>query len=754
MVSLVKKFLRSRRSATAVALAIMTVPLIISAGAAVDFSRIASARMLLQASVDSAALAGAGAWQMSESSSNANNVALAAYNATSAQLPRFVVPGTPSIVLGCTGTTVVTNNLPSQCGGTTAFTGKGNVASGCAVNADGTPDYEYCVVVSATVTMKNSLLAGVIPSELLSATSVARENFPASTVPPPPQKNQDVGSADDFSAIYAGGVPPNANGIGSNFSAASSFNTFCNSITGPGQNEATAAPGAGVTSCNQLFLGDSEGDGGSGSIAVTPGQPIGFTFVNFTGANVGYGPQNAFSDIDVTATTTTIVSGRSVPTSTTANFPNGETITCVTTTNCTSSTGNTSATCSPTQNGCKATVLFGQCPEANLYGALDNGSNDNNGGAPAVDSLNVYSSAEEMLGFPPTHGTNHVLTSFTPNYSPETFKVNGTTYSVVADQCPQAGWPTTIAAGNDQTSIINQNTMITKYATYYPDVTENDGQSSDIFPPQISACTPVTAATAATPNATTSNQWWGWSPSNAANCKITNAFKGTSTSGLQTANNNNCTLLIEPLGTNVPTGSTGSPVLPDYYLLLESSTGVILGMDPVYDGATFTDFVPGTIITHMNGNDNKISINSNGLVVDSDSAGFTPGSTFSYTDTAPGAVPGEVVVAEKPAKNSASVFDHNPPQDTSGKCYNPQANGFNGQTFAGDNNNDTAIDPVANPQLGTVVCDPTAPASYALYWNDMGSPRSDDLGYWNAIVIFTCPSPPTTSGGGAATLSG
>ncbi len=46
------------------------------------------------------------------------------------------------------------------------------------------------------------------------------------------------------------------------------------------------------------------------------------------------------------------------------------------------------------------------------------GSFDNDFGAPQSDSLNNYSSAYEILGEPPTFGTNHVLTPFVSTFIP------------------------------------------------------------------------------------------------------------------------------------------------------------------------------------------------------------------------------------------------------------------------------------------------------------------------------------------------
>jgi hypothetical protein len=183
--------------------------------------------------------------------------------------------------------------------------------------------------------------------------------------------------------------------------------------------------------------------------------------------------------------------------------------------------------------------------------------------------------------------------------------------------------------------------------------------------------------------------------------------------------------------------------------MIKNSSGNIVALDPVYDDMTYIDPLTNESVTNTS------------------AAGFYPTNTSPSSSSigstglqGSGLFVGDTVVTERPAENSGGLYDHNPPAATSGQCYNPQVatqyNGYmlNGAEVYGYNANGTAIDPVANPQLGAVVCNPTSPASYALYWNDMGGVESDDLGYWNAIVLFQCPSEPGAQGGGAATLSG
>lgn len=184
--SLIKKLFRDSRAATAVALAIMTVPLLICASAAVDFARVASARTLLQASVNSAATAGVGAFVVSASNTNADNVALASYAGTSSQLPKFVTTGSPTVNIYCSGT--------SSCGTATATGATASCTTAFALGDN------YCVVVSASGTLKNSLFSWLIPSELLSVSATSGAQAPGSTTTTYSNINSD-----QQSGFYASG---------------------------------------------------------------------------------------------------------------------------------------------------------------------------------------------------------------------------------------------------------------------------------------------------------------------------------------------------------------------------------------------------------------------------------------------------------------------------------------------------------------------------------------------------------------------
>ncbi len=803
LVSLIKKFFRDKKSATAVAMALMTVPLLISASAAVDFSRIASARTLLQGAIDGAAIAGAGEWQMSESSTNAYNTAQNEFSNSGAQLPKFVSIGTPTIALACTGTTGTGNQTTNQCGGTQSFST--TTVQGCPAT------FEYCVVVNATATLKNTLFASLIPSELLTVKSVGIANFPASNfsgkdIPPSP----GFGSAGDISGIYAYAVPMDNPGNAPNYNEMPAANTYCANSTAPLQYENMVAPGTGVTACNYLFVANSLGTGGTGgSISLQQNQPIAFAFINFTGGN-------GYQQDDNTNYTTNLMISTTSSTSGYTAWPQGESVntytyTITTTTitcsayptkgnqenQCSSQTtktgkavnyssgteptaGSSSTTCtqyypSNKYNGdCETssytttssstittTALYGSCPDHTLYGSLSQGY-----GTPSSDSLNNYSSAYEVLGEPPTHNTNHVLTPFVTT-TVVTNTVNGNSYYVKA-ACPnystsgtgiKAPVSSTYSSQTGNSVFAGMNT----FSTWFPDQPFTDNAASDVitsgsgdvYPPVIGACTPATNATDGGITPVKSDPWWNWSGSNTGKC-----------TQQQSASFSNCALLIQPLGTQVPVNSSNEAIMPDYYNEIEDSSGNVLALDPVYDGIPYTDLLTGVAVTNT---DQAEVTNSSGDII---TQGYTPTSSSSPEITSTTKISahgttavfgagskfiGDYIVTQPPASR-AGTLDHDLPQSTSSKCYNPSvatsvASG--GVEIPGYNSNGFAVDPIANPQLGAVICNSPTPETYALYWNDMGTYESDDLGYWNAVQTFTCSVPASTNaGGGPATLSG
>lgn len=756
--SLIKKFLREKRAATAVAMAIMTVPLLISASAAVDFARIASARTLLQASVDGAAIAGAGEWQMSESSSDALNVTNTDYSGTGKQLPNFVSASSPVITLACTGTIEASGQTTSQCGGSAPFSR--SAVAGCPTNSSGQPTFEYCVVVSATVTLKNSLFAWMIPSELLSVKSIATANFPPTSIsgkniPPSP----GFGSAGDVSGIYAYAVPMDAPGNTANFNELPPPNTYCSTATAPLKYENLVPPGTGVTACNYLFVANSLNQTGSGgSITLQQDQPIAFAFVNETGAN-------GYHSTDSTHYTTNIVEYSSATGGTGTYYQDGDSAPAYTTTT-TQCYGWDQDNCQTYTTNHPATPLYGQCPNHTLYGSIDH-----NNGTPVSDSLNEYSSAYEVLGYPPTHNTNHALTPFiATNRVKQT--VNGTTYYTAAI-CPN--YPTentqisapissTYAASNP--SFVGMNLAgLNIFSTWFPNVTltgastpftdtyspatDSNGNAltngitngvPDVFPPEIAGCTPATNASDGGVTPTADDPWWGWNGSNYSRCTQP-----------QTSNYSDCALLMQQLGTNVPVDSNNVAVLPDYYNTIEDASGNVLALDPVYDNTTYIDPLTNVSVTNTS------------------PAGYTPTNTTASSTTIglgglynSGQFVGDFIVTQVPATSGIGK-DHNMPLATSHKCYDSSVAtknmGFippgSSVSFPGYNTNGFAIDPIANPQFGAIYCNTNPPETYALYWNDLGTYGMDDLGYWNAVEAFTCSVPPSTNtGGGAATLSG
>ncbi|MDR3506194.1 MAG: Tad domain-containing protein [Acidocella sp.] len=732
-VSLIKKLYRDRRAATAVALAIMLVPLLVAAGAAVDFSRIASARTLLQAAIDGAAVAGGGEWQMSESSSNAYNVTSNEFSNTGAQLSNFVSISSPTIKLACTGTS-------TECGGTASYST--TLFANCSTGS------EYCVTVSATATLKSSLLGWLIPVNFLSASSTASvgygpNNFGGGNIPP----SAGFGSAGDISGVYAYAVPMDGSGNSANYSELPTPNSYCKSATGPLQYLAASTSETGVTACNYLYVNDSLGQGGTGgSITLQTNQPIAFAFVNYTGAN-GYTSSNySTSTTNILVSTTSSSSGYDY-------YPAGYTTPATPPVTCTKHQKN----CTPSQ-GSPGTVLYGNCPAHTLYGSLDS-----NNGAPQSDSLNEYSSAYEVLGKPTTYKTNHVLTPFVTTLVVSQ-NLGGVTYYVkaVCPNYPISGTEISAPVSSNYSNIVgNQyfagaNTFSTWFPTGLPNevaftdnsaacAIDNCNSATDIFPPAIGGCTPATNAADGGITPASSDPWWNWGSSN---------ISSSLCSQQQVPAYSNCALLIQPLGTSVPVNSSNSALLPDYYNTITDTSGNVIALDPVYDNTTYVDRLTGVQITNTD---------SAGYVPSSSSSTLISNSTTIHGGGTVTPYAGSQYVGDKLVVQQPSNGDHTPPLWTSHQCYNPtvaiQDKGYKlytgGTDILGYNADGTAIDPVANPQLGAVPCNTNPPNTYALYWNDLGTYYNDDLGYWNALEAFTCSVPASTNaGGGASLLSG
>ena len=784
MPSLLKKFWSSRRAATAVALAIMFVPMVIAASAAVDFARIASARALMQAAVDGAAEAGANAYQISENYTEANNVTQSTYYGTATQLGSFVSNLTPTFGVYCSS-----QGSAAQCDtGTDSGALSGNCPSAFATTQ------EYCVVATATATLKNSLFAWLIPPEALTVQSVSTTLFPL--INNHNFNHTNVGFGSDYSGIYAYVVPKDTNG-----------NPIYNSVPAPNSNcegsgygplglEPTTVYATTTSSvCNYLLIGTNLGGSGAGQLSFNVIDAIAFTFVNFSGGTITTGT----SDLDTTTFNSsngasTINSGNATSTQFTSElyYQGAYNATGVTAASLTGvPAANYVAKCSGgLPSGCTTTGtvgisyspanLYGNCPAHNLYGSINAYPNAAVGTnyVPLQDSFNTYSTAFEYLGYPPTYPTNHQLIPFLGPETSDTItkttktptggnnsttSTNTLTYSAQV-VCPQ--WPTTgtlisatAPAGTYSFTPTGYSTAsspaVQIYATYFPNLKYSDGVSTDIFPPTVAGCTPATNATDGLVTPLTDDPWWGWSPSNAAaldpggaaenppagvndtNCAsavLNSAHTGITTTmnNVQSATYSNCAFSAQDLGTAVPT-SGGNPLLPDYWLYTVNPTGFSTGvtgnpsgitaMIPVYDNTTYT--IPAPPETPS----------SSGLtvVVGNGSNGVAVGYDKITNSNAAGHVPTTISVVS----NGDSTYtvteppgygtDAYPPEDTSHQCYNPAANGLSGTTMttAGFTNADTTpatpIDPFENPQLGVISCRSNPPHSFGLYWNDLGA---------------------------------
>lgn len=819
----------SRRSATAVAFAIMFVPMVIGASAAVDFARVASARALMQSAVDGATEAGANAYQISENFTDAGNATTSTLSATSAQLSNFVGNIQTSTGVYC-NTAEATHQ---QCGST--YAQQGTLISQCPP-AFATKE-EYCVVATMSATLKNSLFAYLLPSEVLTVNSVGTTLFPpynvsGSNIPPSP----GFGSAGDKSSIYAYGVTLTTSGA-KDFADLPAPNSACASASGQLPLLVNSSSPTGTT-CNYLYVSDSLGDGGNGgSITLEVNQPIAFTFINYTGANgytgisgaqytsnlVVYGTKSGSTyknptyyqngDAIYTVVTTKTVCSKYY-TSNGRNYSDGQceatpnTTTTTTSTDAAGTSDGTTTSCATYENNvCEnqtsvtisgPTQIYGQCPDHTLYGSISQGY-----GAPTSDSLNQYSTAYEALGDPPTQYTNHALTPFVTT-DVITENIGNTNYYVAA-VCPN--YPTSgtqinapvrasYAAANPDFAGMNI------YSTWFPvnstnEVAFSDSSTApaedssgnpmttgvnDVFPPAIAGCTPATSAADGGVTPTSDDPWWAWSNSNSGNCS---GATNTGTSYPQPAAYNNCAFVIQPLGTNVPVDVNNEALVPDYYNAIVSASGTsatILALDPVYDNTTYVDLLTGVTVKNTdpagyvptNASYSYSSISATTTIHGSTAKVFASAQASKYI--------GDYLVVQEPA-TSGTGQDHNLPLFTSYQCYDPQAattvpsspyvfttantNGYgyitngngapvaNNTVVPGYNADGTPIDPIANPQDAVVYCDQSPPETYALYWNDLGTYESDDLGYWNAVEVFTCSVPPTTNaGGGPSTLSG
>ncbi len=752
--SIFRRLLRDRRGATAMILALMSVPMIIAAGAAVDFSRVASARAQLQYAVDEAALAGAGTYQTNQDGTKAYNVASTAFATAAASLGNYAAvtstQGTDCNPSGATGIT---------CGTTSTASGVVSLCPSTTV---------YCVEVTAQATLKNSLLGFIIPTDVLNVVSVAQSTG-ANLLDTGNFSHTGVGYGSDLDAVYAYAVPTDASGNPA-FGNIPTPNSYCaNSAYGPIQYQPTTAAASGVTSCNYVLIGTNSSNSGTGSLSFADTDPVAFSYTNFDGGTYSY--TNEITDLDTTVfnSSTGVSTNTGLPTHYTNEIYVTYALLGVTT----------------TKYYAQGTIISGitlwaSCPAHNLYGSIEAYPNANAADdlVPYQDSINTFSSAWEMMGYPPTHATNHALLPFLG--PPNGLTIAGTGY-IIRAICPQ--WPTTgtTMATNPATATFTPGNLpsgyspvasasgsfptasnVPVYSTYYPDVTYSS--TSGTYPPAIAGCTPATSALDGAVTPTAFNPWWGWSPPNntdpdpggayadpgggaVTDCTAARVSSGGggityTQNALQSARYNDCTFIIQPLGNAVPE-SNSVPELPDYYTYTESSTAFTAQTTGNANGVISLNAVPSGNLFNIVATESPVVIGMTPVydgVGNGNATGYVP-ATVTVSGTGP------YSVTEPPVNGS----DHYPPEDTSHQCYNPQANGFNGSLLpnAAQPNNDspiTPVDPVENPEFGAVYCNVNPPPVYVMFWNDMGAYTTparynDDLGYGNAISEFTCPTP-------------
>ena len=310
-----------------------------------------------------------------------------------------------------------------------------------------------------------------------------------------------------------------------------------------------------------------------------------------------------------------------------------------------------------------------------------NSNGTNAVGIPVADSLNTYSSAFEVFGEPPTYETNHALIPFVaPSAFQVTTTVNGTAYKANAI-CPNYSTTgTSISAPiSSGYAAVTGWTGLNIYSTAFPGQVYQDGLSSsggtvnpaedtsglyttntaiwmtantstDIYPPTIAGCTASYSAQNGGVTPTADDPWWNWANNTfpgtsnttdgGSNCANENSTKQTTfnTGGQPTYNN--CTLLIQtwarpaaPRPTSRGTAAT-RPCSRIIILVVKTSTGTILALDPIYNGASWYDLIPGVITSQLHSIDSKISVSTTiaNYITDSDTAASynTSGTVSSY----------------------------------------------------------------------------------------------------------------------------
>lgn len=769
------RFTQDRRAVTAMVMAILAVPMMIAGVTAIDISRVDTVRAALQQAADSAALAGTGAWQTSKDADKAQSAAQAAFDGSASLLPNIVTVSTPTITYTCTGST-------SKCD----YDGASSPSYATSYSTYSCPtpgsNGEYCVIVTATVTMNDLFGKYLAATDALTVTAGSAATIGQSTVSSSDFTDTSVGTGSDLSGIYAYAITSESDGSTStsDYTTAPTANSACESGTDNPLGDLPSgdySSSSSSTTCNYLEIGSSvSGVTYSGSFTLNANDLVGFSFVNFTGGSFG---SNVGDLDDVTypsSYTGSITKSSSASTDlTVAN--------CVSKSVCThytsylyvekssavsyaaygacsnNSSGAITILSSGGSCGSGTTAVYGYCPAHNLYGSIEAYNIGSTDIVPTEDSIHTYYTAWQPFGYPTTHGSNAAITPF---LGPPVYFNKGTVQSssssatsIVFPICPQ--WPalgSNIGVSKSVTpstsdsgsmdlyvssalgvTIPSTAETVPVYATYYPDQSYSDGTSADIYPPAVSGCTPVTATytqggVSVLASASTSAPWWGWGPNNATADDPDSFWASYKVNGSAT-DIQNCD--------NVSVSSTGTLSTTVYP---SSAASTSAPFSSAYNNCAFAMQYLGADVTTM----------PTYWLYTADAGAFSSGSTgnpdsiidltaetgslpTSYTPTVKSLGSGEYTVTEMPSEDETDSL----PADTSHHCYNPQANGTsvnyitiasldgegsNGQvsvTAGSTNNNDTPVDPVENPQDGIVYCDWTTPPSYGLYWNDMGS---------------------------------
>ena len=354
---LFRRLFADRKGSTALVVAITLVPMLLASITAVDMARISAARTVLQAAVDSAAIAGGGVYGTSGSNTAAISAAQASYAGSTATLGAMTTSLTASNDSSLVSAYCMSNRNSNVSCGTVGADTSGNCPTA----------YQYCVVVTAKLSLNNILLNWIVPTTWLTAKGVDSLGTTSYSITTSNFSGTTVGGAYDKSDILTYVVPTNSSGA-ADFGNVPQANSAC--TTGVIALSASSVSVPSGTGCNYALIGDSYSASASGALSVSAGQYVAFAFANLTGGTTSFGNDGGVQYYDnITVNGTTYSNGACY------HYNNGRIY------------NQSVSTCQDDNNY----SFSGECPVHNLYMSFTQGT-----GAPTADSLNIYSSAYEL----------------------------------------------------------------------------------------------------------------------------------------------------------------------------------------------------------------------------------------------------------------------------------------------------------------------------------------------------------------------